>query len=74
MFAFMAKNQQSFAICANCVYFVCIIVLFDAFNKTQSGEEIARNIFSRLMKYFCVVMLRVDRPDPAQFQKINFVG
>ena len=29
------------------------------------------------MKYFCVVMFRVaspDRPDPAQFQKINFVG
>ena len=39
-------------------HFVCIIVLFDAFNKTQSGE-VAGNIFSRLMKYFCVVMFRV---------------
>ena len=55
-------------------HFICIIVLFDAFNKTQSDGEVAENIFSRLMKYFCVVVFRVDRPDPAQFQKINFVG
>ena len=42
--------------------------------KRRVVGEVAENIFSRLMKYFCVVMFRVDRPDPAQFQKINFVG
>ena len=76
MFAFMAKKDQSFATCANCIVSFVSLFFLDAFNKTQSGE-VAGNIFSFDEIFLCCnasCSCSVDRPDPAQFQKINFVG
>ena len=61
-----------------CVVHLCKLSIafrlyLDIFNITMMGPGKC----SHLMKYFCVVMFHVaspDRPDPAQFQKINFVG
>ena len=74
MFALMVKEEKfALFICANySKHFVCILP-FDIFNITMMWQGKC----SHLMKYFCVVMFHVaspDRPDPAQFQKINFVG
>ena len=75
MFALLAKEKKlrcSFVQIIHRYNFICIL-LFGLLNTTLRWP----GTFSHLLKYFCEVMFRVaslDRPDPAQFQKINFVG